>query len=198
MHIWCFVTRTVNLGIIQNKNMLLSHKRRINTFIQQRSLFTFNTNDGWCLKLNFRNIIFLRHGWATDRVVGSEQLASWLWQVDQGLQTWVAFLQHHCGPQSALMALQPGGQALDALLQLGHCGEPTLLFEAGCGALKAKHRDRWGERRREVKQCRIGCALPAVKVSRERSRRVTHCTRKRAHTHTTPLPPSSSAISLVN
>lgn len=77
----------------------------------------------------------------TNRVVGSEQFACRLWQVDQGLQTRVALLQHHRSPQSALRALQSCGQALDALLQFGHCGEPTLLFEAGCGALKAEDRD---------------------------------------------------------
>lgn len=72
----------------------------------------------------------------TDRVVGSEQFACWLREVDLRLQTWVALPQHHGGPHSALWVLQPCGQALDALLQFGHRGEPTLLFETGGGALK--------------------------------------------------------------
>lgn len=52
----------------------------------------------------------------TDRVVGSEQFACRLGEVDQRLQTWVALLQHHGGPHSSLRALQSCGQALDALL----------------------------------------------------------------------------------
>lgn len=78
----------------------------------------------------------------TDRVIGSDKLACDLRKVDQRLQERVAFLQHHRGRCGALGGLQPGGQALDALLQFGHCGEPTLLFEAAGGALERDDKTR--------------------------------------------------------
>lgn len=95
----------------------------------------------------------VRHTWETpwftslfhtDRVIGSDKFACDLREVDQRLQERVALPQHHCGPYGALRGLQPCGQALDALLQFGHCGEPTLLFEAAGGALESEHNTRWG------------------------------------------------------
>lgn len=74
----------------------------------------------------------------TDRVIGSDKFACGLSEIDQKLQERVALPQHHCGPDGALGSLQPCGQALDALLQFGHCGEPTLLFETAGGALESE------------------------------------------------------------
>lgn len=80
----------------------------------------------------------------TDRVIGSDKFTGDLRQVDHRLQERVALPQHHRGPCGDLGGLQPCGQALDALLQFGHCGEPTLLFEAAGGALEGENKTRWG------------------------------------------------------
>lgn len=85
----------------------------------------------------------------TDRVIGSDKFACGLSEIDQKLQERVALPQHHCGPYGALRSLQPCGQALDALLQFGHCGEPTLLFETAGGALE-REKSRWGGKRDQL------------------------------------------------
>lgn len=111
-----------------------------------------------------------------NRVVGSQHFASGLRQVDQGLQTGVAVFQHHRGADGALRALQSGGQTLDALLQLGHCGEPTLFFEAGGGALE-REKERCEEkdqRKEEIESDQMYGSL-LEKVRKDHAHTHAHC-----------------------
>lgn len=88
----------------------------------------------------------------TDRVIGRDKFTGDFGQVEQRLQERVALPQHHGGPCGALGGQQPGGQALDALLEFGHCGEPTLLFEAAGDALESGDKTRRGEEEEEEEE----------------------------------------------